>query len=364
MSDDDSIFGDEPEAAPAKVPAATPEPIIELPKDVKIATPASPEAAEGAIPGTAPVAAAPTPSVDIKAKAKILAEKIFKKGHIVDPHIGGMTFRKKLQPKDIGKIKADVPEEIVVLGHKRLVKKSALAEIESVRNKAYSIVEVNSTSSWIPKLRFMTKEASVKVMAELKTLKVDFFKAVDKFVAEYPKLKEEMLAEFPKWAEALAPHYPSPAAVKASFHFEVTQFTASMVTAEGELLSQAQLELEGDLMTKLDDFLKSTVKNTHKLFLDELQSVKEKLDGGDKINAKTIKKIHEMIETATTKDVAGDTDFLAMLDGFKKKFTVDASKEKSFKDEIKDTLDKIITVAGDEKAAEETVVKYKRSILV
>jgi hypothetical protein len=173
-----------------------------------------------------------------------------------------------------------------------------------------------------------------------------------------------MLAEFPKWADALSPHYPSPAAVKASFHFEVTQFTASMVTAEGELLSQAQLELEGDLMTKLDEFLQSTVKNTHKLFLDELQAVKEKLDGGDKINAKTIKKIHEMIETATTKDVAGDTEFLAMLEGFKKKFTVDASKEKSFKDEIKETLEKIITVAGDEKAAEETVVKYKRSILV
>lgn len=329
-------------------------------------TPSKP-AVQTAPPPPAPDPAAPPPEVkpqDLKAKAKILAEKIFKKGHIVDPCIGGMTFRKKLQPKDIGKTKADVPEEIIVLGHKRLIKKTALAEIEAIRGKAYSLVEQYSTESWIPSLRFMTKEAAVKVLASLKTLKEDYFKALDKFLEEYPKLKEEMLKEYPKWAEALAPFYPSPQQVKQSYHFDVAEYTVSMVTQEGEVLSQAQLEIEGDLMAKLDTFLKDTVKNTRQLFLEQLQAVKEKLDSGDKINSKTIKKIHEMIEVAQSKDIAGDTEFIALLSDLKKKFTVDASKEKSFKDEVEDTVNKIINVASDEGNAAETVSKWKRSIVV
>jgi hypothetical protein len=368
MSDEDSIFDDGPAAPAAEAPKA-PEPapapptqppdmdeLVQESEKLGLYEPAkSPEKA---------TAQEVSKSVEVKAKAKILAEKIFKKGHIVDLHIGGMTFRKKLQPKDIGKKKEDVPAEVIVLGHKRLIKKTALSEIESIRGKAYSIVEEHSTESWIPKQRFMTKEALPKVLKSLQDLRVDFFKAVEKFVTEYPTLKAEMLAEFPQLASSLEPFYPSPAAVRASFHFDVSHYTTSPVTLGDDLLAQAKIEVEEDLMKKIDSFLSDTVKNTHMIFLTELQAVKEKLDGGEKVNAKTIKKIHEMIETAKTKDVAGDTEFLAMLDDFKKKFTVDASKEKSFKDEIKDSLDAVMKAAGDEKAAEETVTKYKRSLII
>lgn len=351
MADDDSIF-DEPS------PAVAPE------KEVKVEVVATPVVPAESIKVDIKVAPAGDGGPDIKDKAKIIMEKIFKKGHIVDPHIGGMTFRKKLQPKDIGKTKADVPAEIVSLGHKRLIKKSALAEIESIRGKSYSIVEQHSTESWIPHLRFMSKVSVDKVIGILKELKIEYFKAVEKFVDQYPKLKDEMLAEYPKWAEALQPFYPSAATVKASFHFDVSEYSVSMVTAEGELLSEAKMEIESGLMAKLDTFLKDTVKNTRQLFLQELQAVKEKIDSGEKVNSKTIKKIHDMIEVAESKDIAGDTEFIALLSDFKKKFTVDASKEKSFKDEVAGTLDKILETAGDEKNAEETVFKYKRSILV
>lgn len=351
MAEDDSIF-DEPAS-----PAAAHE------KEVKVEVVVTPAAPVESI--KVDIKVEPTPDVtDLKAKAQMLTEKIFKKGHIVDPHIGGMTFRKKLIPKDIGKTKADVPAEVVSLGHKRLIKKSALAEIETIRGKAYSLVEQHSTESWIPHLRFMSKVSSEKVVATLKTLKADYFKAVDKFVEQYPALKDEHLKEFPQWAEALLPFYPSAAQVKASFHFEVSEYSVSMVTAEGELLSQAKMEIESGLMDKLDTFLKDTVKNTRQLFLQELQAVKAKIDAGEKVNAKTVKKIHDMIEVAESKDIAGDVEFIALLSDFKKKFTVDASKEKSFKDEVSGTLDKILETAGDEKNAEETVFKYKRSILV
>lgn len=356
MPDSDSIF-DEPES-----------PSVATEKEVKIEVVVAPVVPAEAIKveiAVEPKVEPATPSaLDVKNKTKIIMEKIFKKGHIVDPHIGGMTFRKKLQPKDIGKTKADVPAEIISLGHKRLIKKSALAEIETIRGKAYSIVEQHSTESWIPHLRFMSKTSSEKVIAMLKTLKLDYFKAVDKFIEQYPSLKEEMLKEYPQWSEALLPLYPSVAQVKASFHFEVSEYAVSMVTAEGELLSEAKMEIEAGMMAKLDSFLKDTVKNTRQLFLQELQSVKEKIDSGEKVNSKTIKKIHDMIEVAESKDIAGDVEFIALLSDFKKKFTVDASKEKSFKDEVAGTLDKILETAGDEKNAEETVFKYKRSILV
>lgn len=104
MPDSDSIF-DEPES-----------PSVATEKEVKIevvVTPVVPAEAIKVEIAVEPKVEPATPSaLDVKNKTKIIMEKIFKKGHIVDPHIGGMTFRKKLQPKDIGKTKADVPAEI------------------------------------------------------------------------------------------------------------------------------------------------------------------------------------------------------------------------------------------------------------
>lgn len=356
FGDEESIFGDDEPAT-----TAAPSPAPETPKAEVAPAPPAPQPETPAAPAPAET---PAVATDAPSKAKILAEKIFKKGHIVDLHIGGMTFKKKLQPKDIGKKKEDVPEQIIALGHKRLLKKEDVAEIQSIRNKAYALVEQYSNESWIPKLRYMTKENATYVVGELMKIRQEFFKAVEKFVVRYPELRESMLKEFPEWKEALEPFYPPQAKVKDTFYFEVNQYTISMVTPEGEFLSGAQMEIEKEMMGKLHQFLKDTVKNTRQLFLEELTAVQEKLNSGDKVNAKTIKKIQEMIDEAKTKDIAGDAEFMAMLDTFKKKFTVDAAKEKNFKAEVEGTLNQILTAGADEKAVEETVSKYKRSILI
>jgi len=320
-----------------------------------------------------PPAPPPTPEQvkDAKEKekqAEMILNKLFLNGRIVKVSIGCPEFRKKLTAKDLNKKKEDVPEEIISLGQKRLIKKSALSEIKALQSKAYALIDTHSHESWIPQLRFMKDATAEKIQKELEVMKIQYLKLAKKFIEDYPALKEETLKQFPEWAEKLKPFYPSAERVKKAFYFEMSGFDKWRLTImkkEGEVLGEAKVAIEQSLMGKLNDFLKSSVLDARTQFIEQLTFVKEKLDAGEKVNAKTIQKVHDMIEEAKSKDITGDQDFFKMLEDFKKKFTPEAAKEKNFKAEVEKDLNSILEAAQDEKAAEKSADEYvHRSILI
>lgn len=338
----------EPAAQAAPTPAAAPAP--ELPA----ATPAPQN----------PPATTDAPKAGPASQGELLLEKLYSHGVMVKVSVGGGDFKKKLTPKDIGKDKKDVPEEIVILGQKRLIKKSSLAELHSIREKAYSLVESHSRESWFGGLRFMTLKSYDKVKDQLEELKKQYFAAADKFIKAYPSLKEEMLKEFPEWADKLAPFYPSVDRVKKSFYFAVDVGNITLANQLTSVLGEAKIAMEKELSKKLNGFLKDTVKDTRQLFLEELQAIKDKIDKGDKVHGKTVKKIGEMIEQAKQMNFVDDTEFVAMLETFKKAWDKDKLNDESLKKKATDDLNAIIAKAGDEKSAEEVVTKYYRGIVV
>lgn len=394
QGDDDNMFGDVPEEPknPQKVQELAadlkenvkedPKPLLEAlanPEPPTVATPAlgtelvkalgTIDSFPGVVQTMVPDPVEIKKFVEKEKQAEMLLNKLFLKGRMVKVSIGCPEFRKKLTNVDIGKTKAEVPDEIISLGQKRLIKKSALAEIKSIQGMANKIVTSHSHESWIPMLRFMKDETAAKVKEELLKIRVDYMKLAEKFAKEYPALKEETLKEFPKWADKLQPYYPSPEKVKKSFYFEMSGFDdwrITIVRKEAEILGDAKLAIKESLMGKLNEFLASSVLDARTQFLEALQGVKEKLDAGEKVNEKTIKKIHEMIEEAKAKNITEDTEFFSMLDGFSKKFTADAAKDKkAFKNEIAKDLDAILAATTDEKAAEKVAEEYvHRSIIV
>lgn len=344
MTDNDSIFGaDEPAPSPAPAP------------------PAPPAAATAVAPP--PVADPAAAGTDVEKKAELILEKLFQSGTIVKISVGYWTAKKKLSPKDLGLDEAEVPEEIISLGQKRLVKKSSFEAIKSIEGKARKVAEEYSTESWIPGLRYMTTTAAGKVLPELQTLRTQFYEEMEKFLAKYPDLKAEMLKEYPQYAKALEPHYPSLERVRKSFYFTVDSFKITMARPEADVLTQAKVEIKQNLMDQLDGFLKTTVMDQRALFLEELQTVMEKLQGGDKVHAKTVKKIHEMITVAKEKDFVNDEDFFKLLDTFKEKFTQDNANAKD-NDSVKDALGKVLAAAQNTSDVPEVVGKYKRALIV
>lgn len=376
---DDDIFSDvEPTPAAPEPAAAAPPPTPTQPAAEK---PAEPKAANDAmselVKESEKLGLYDKPKADIAkmspevAKAlpvkdgKLILDKIFKKGCIFKLSIGYWTAKKKLTPKDLGLAKADVPEEIVALGQKRLLKKSSFDEISSIEGKARSLVETNSHESWVPGLRFMTTESLKSVMADLTELRKEFMKKRDEFVEQYPSLKTAMANEFPDWAAKLEPLYPTQEQIKKSFYFEMDSFEITLAKQEAAILADAEVAIKDQLASKLNDFLTSTVKDTRKLFIEELSFIKEKLDSGDKVHGKTVKKIQEMIEQAKNMNFVDDAEFMTMLEDFKKKYgDKDAINAEEAKKAVTADLNALLAKASDETSAEETVNKYYRSLIV
>jgi hypothetical protein len=351
MPDEDNIFGDETQ--PAAKPATTVAPApIAAPVQVQI-NDAMPAQAE---PGKPPEAA-------IEKKAEMLLSKLFKQGKIVKVSIGKWEGKRKLSAKDLGLDEGDVPEELFTLGQKRLVKKSSFEAIRTIEGKARSLVDSSSYESWIPGLRFMTDKASSVVLSELADLKKQYEKSADDFVTQYPSLKDAMLKEFPKYAKALEPLYPDPSKVRKSFYFQFDTFTITMVrTEEAGALESAKFELKASLMAKLDGFYQSSIVDTRAKFVEELELVKKKLDDGDKVHGKTIKKLNQMIEQVKVTSFVDDKDFFVMLDDLKKDLS--NVNEEAFKKAVKKKLETTLTAAKKTEDVIEVVESYKRSILV
>lgn len=354
---DDDIFSDVPEGAP------TPEvaPVTKVAE-----TPAEPTVAP---PIPSPQADVPTPEeMSIAAmkekQAEIILGKLFDDGEIIKLSVGYWTAKKKLQAKDLGLKKEDLPDEVIALGQKRLVKKSSFETIKSIETKARSLLDMYSHESWIPGLRFISAKASEIAAEELVKLQKDFMAAAAEFTKQYPNLKSDMLKEYPQYAAALEPHYPSEEKIKKSFYFSFDQFKITVIRKEAQVLKEAKVAMKQGLMNKLDDFLKTSVVDARQKFIDELTAIKAKLDGGEKIHTKTINKIHEMISIAKTKDFVNDAEFFTMLDKFKAEFQKDTVNQPVFKKQVGETLDGILKKAGDEGNVEEAVTAYKRSILV
>lgn len=351
MADDD-MFGDAPEEKPIAAPAMAPSPTVTVAVQptVKIEPPIG------------QTAVAPQVVEDKAKHAEMILEKLLQQGYTGTVKVEYCRFRKKLTVKDLDLKQSDVPEQIIALGQKRLLKKSMMEKLQSIEGKAREMVTAHSTESFIKGYRFFTKKGRDAVVEELIKLKKQFEDESTKFLAGYPSMRQAMMDEFPEWAKKLEPYYPTPEKVKSSFNFEIIglsdDYKITMVRQEADILSEATLTLKEGLMAKLEGFLKSSVLDVRTEFIEKLSSIKETLDAGDKVNAKTIKKIHEMIEEAKLKDLTGDEDFFKMLEDFGKKFTPDAAKSKNFKAEIEGSLNAILETASNENAADEVVEKY------
>lgn len=300
-------------------------------------------------------------------KAELLLEKLFEKGTIVKLSIGCPKFQRKLTPKDLEQIgidPAELPQKIISLGQKRLIKKESLESIRSIEGKARDLVTTYSSESWIPGLRYMTNTAAASVAEKLAELKKEFLAEAEKFLAEYPKIREAMLQEFGKWRKILEPYYPDAGKLQKAFYFDVSQFEVTLAKKAAQVLEGEKLKLKENLAQKLDSFLKETVQDTRIQFIEELNKVLDKIKGDETVNAKTVKKIHDMIEVAKAKNFVDDAAFLKQLDEFKESFTKEATKDKDLKQVVQAKLKKVIEVAKDEKTATDAVESYKRSILV
>lgn len=296
-------------------------------------------------------------------KAEILLSKLFENGDIVKLHVGKWEGKKKFTHKDLKNLGMadELPDEVFMLGKKRLLQKSAFEAINLIEAKARRLIDDNSTESWVPGLRYMTSKMADSVIAELKDIEKEYMAEAEKFAKKYPTLRQQMLDAYPKYRKLLEPHYPSPERVQASFRFQVDRFQITIARRETSLLEDVKIEIQQDLEKKLDGFYTASVSGLRGKFIEELQGVQAKLTAGDKVHGKTIKKIQKMIDQAKGMEVVSDKEFFAHLDTLK----ADLAKinEDEFQKQVQEKLANTIAEAKKDNVGE-VVNEFKRSVLL
>jgi hypothetical protein len=161
---------------------------------------------------------------------------------------------KKLKPEDIGLKWEDLSEQLISLGHKRLLPKDALAGLALIEGRTHSLVE-NSTFPFLNGVgHFLPNTKLSEVTAKLSELENEFWKAKAEFLKRYSSLRDSAAQEWRTMAARLVKDpqrlvatieasFPYPSAMERFYGFDLQLFQISVPGRVGlELVTAADQE--------------------------------------------------------------------------------------------------------------------------
>jgi hypothetical protein len=127
---------------------------------------------------------------------------------------------KKLRPEDIGLKQEHLSDQLISLGHKRLLPKEALAGLALIEGRAHSLVEANTFPFLNGLGHFLPNSKLTEVTDKLVDLEKEFWAAKKEFLKRYSSLRLSASREWRKMAEKLVKDPEQlVATIEASFPF-------------------------------------------------------------------------------------------------------------------------------------------------
>jgi hypothetical protein len=96
-----------------------------------------------------------------------------------------------MKPEDIGLEKKDLSDQLISLGHKRLLPKEALAALAVIKGRAYALVEANTFAFLNGLAHFLPNSTLAEVTEKLEELETEFWEAKKAFLEKYASLKRQ-----------------------------------------------------------------------------------------------------------------------------------------------------------------------------
>src|SRR5712671_1533097 len=97
---------------------------------------------------------------------------------------------KKLKPEDLGLEKKNLSDQLISLGHKRLLPKDALAGLSLVEGRAHALIEANTFPFLNGLGHFLPNSKLAEVTGKLEELQAEFWAAKESFLKKYSSLRE------------------------------------------------------------------------------------------------------------------------------------------------------------------------------
>jgi hypothetical protein len=245
-----------------------------------------------------------------------------------------------LEAADLGLNESQIAEHLIILGHKRLLPRDALARFALIEGRAHAAIEKNSFLFLGGIARYVPNRNLERLTNMLNGLKDEFTAEVETFMSRYDELRESALDE---WREAayglhvpadellgrIESNFPSSMKLRESFRFDVHFYQvtapeslrleavqaadqAEIARARSFVANGAAIKLAEETESFVADCVASLRAQTAEICDEMLASMREgKTDG---VHQKTLNRLVTFIDDFKSLNFAGDEDLEIMLE--------------------------------------------------
>jgi hypothetical protein len=260
-----------------------------------------------------------------------LLDVLTREGVLINVSVRYWRGCKKLKPEDLGLDAQDVSDRLISLGHKRLLPKSATADLGLIEGRAHALIETNTFPFLNGLGHFLPNAKLAEITDKLRCLEAEFWQAKEEFVAHYARHRASAVEEWRTAATKLVADPERlvatiaaafPLSLEKHFGFDTTlfqiavpeQLTTDLITlAEQQQVIQARQHAAQEAGTKIRSDVEAFVaecvasmrEQTATLCEEMLQSISEgKTDG---VHQKTLNRLVRFIEQFKAMNFANDT---------------------------------------------------------
>ena len=261
-----------------------------------------------------------------------LLDAVAREGVLASVSIRYWRAAKKLEAGDLGLNDRQIADRLIVLGHKRLLPREAMARFALIESRAHSCVERNSFPFLGGIARFVPNRNLSKLNETLEGLKGEFASEIESFMSRYEELRDSALDEWREAARSLdvpvsefvdriASTFPSGIKLRERFHFDShfyqvsapesvqVQATsaadqAAIVQARAALASSAAQKLSRDTESFVSDCVATLREQTAQIADEMLSSMRTGKTEG--VHQKTLNRLLGFIESFKSLNFAGD----------------------------------------------------------
>lgn len=125
-----------------------------------------------------------------------MLDQIFEKGVLVDLDASWWAGQRKLRPQDLGIPVEEIDMDLFSLGRKRFIPKNWIGNFRKHEQACRLAISENSFRYTGQMAWFLPLTSLEYVVEQLEFHKKEFFKVVEEFKKEYPRIKEQMIQKY------------------------------------------------------------------------------------------------------------------------------------------------------------------------
>ena len=275
-----------------------------------------------------------------------------REGVLIKVSISYWRGHKKLRPEDLGLERKNLSDQLISLGHKRLLPKDALANLAVIEGRAHALIESNTFPFLNGLGHFLPNAKLAEVKEKLEEMEREFWSAKSEFLQKYSSLRLNASKEWRKMAEKLVKDpdqlvatieasFPYPDQMQRYYGFDVQLFqialpqrmTAELVTASEhqaviearqKAAQEAGEKIRSDVESFVADCVASLREQTAQLCEDMLSSINGCETG---VHQKTLNRLVRFIEQFKSMNFVNDTVMEEQLEHVKKELLSKTAEE-------------------------------------